>query len=133
MATQTDFWGEIGVIGDRTPLSILREQAALLGTKTQNLVEAAVESRGVNDEFSHSFHLVVPVLDHYKYELFSIRHPVVDMYPVTVGYVHMYPVLAKGNEKRLRNEDEFKEWLSKTLSSPETKKILGNLIAQARS
>jgi hypothetical protein len=44
MATQTDFWGEIVSAAERTPVSIMREQAALLGTKTRNLIEARVES-----------------------------------------------------------------------------------------
>jgi hypothetical protein len=133
MATQVDFWGEIDAISDRTPLSILREQAAVLGTKTQNLVEAAVETHGRNGEFSHSLNLVVPALDHYKYQLFSIRHRVANLYPVFVGDVHTNPALEGGREMRLGNEEEFKDWLSKMLSAPETRKILGALLAQARS
>ena len=34
MATQADFWGQIQVDDIRTPVAILREQAALLGPKT---------------------------------------------------------------------------------------------------
>lgn len=40
----TDFWGKIETTAIRTPLSIMREQAAALGPRTMNLVEARVET-----------------------------------------------------------------------------------------
>ena len=130
MAAETDFWGEISVVGDRTPLSILREQAALLGTKTQNLVEAQVETRGVSRALQHSFNLVVPVLDHYTYELFSIWHNVIDLYPIALNDEALF---SGQDQFLLKDENALKEWLARKLSSPETKKILGHLLAQARS
>jgi hypothetical protein len=35
MAAQTDLWGEIAQEQVRTPVTIMKEQAALLGKKTQ--------------------------------------------------------------------------------------------------
>src|SRR5437879_4450707 len=106
MATQTDFWGQIQTEGIRTPVAILREQAALLGPKTQNLVEAKVQTHPLGSYLSHSFKLSVPALD-YVYQLFSVNHPV----------DHLYPVEAGGES--LADEEQFKTWLRQKLSSPE--------------
>ena len=95
----------------------------MLGTKTQNLIEAKVETYGAEGgTLHHSFRLVVPALDRYTYELFSISHSVLEPYPIVLP-----------SRIVLENEDKFKDWLPKKLSSPETKEILGNLISQARS
>ncbi len=124
MSAKADLWGDIEVVEGQTPLSILREQAALLGTKTQNLVKARVRTYGGSDAsfIRHSFRLVVPALDAYEYELFAIMHRPIDLYPVHLE-----------REEQLESEDKFKAWLLQKLSSSETKKILSNLIAQARS
>src|SRR5881296_859505 len=83
MATNVDLWGEIQPPDVRTPVSILREQAALLGQKTKNLVEASVETTSSGGTFYHTFKLVAPALDNYTYQLFRIRHGI-QLYPVYV-------------------------------------------------
>jgi hypothetical protein len=150
MTAQTDFWGEIVPAQERTPLAILREQASLLGTKTKNLVEATVDtSVSPNGQFIHRFTLVVPSLSSYKYELFRIQHGVVS-YPIsvtsevlampTIRELQTAPlifgeVLARDltRYRQLETEQEFVDWLRGKLSSPETKKIIANLLAQATS
>ena len=120
MAASTDLWGEIEALQIRTPLSILREQAALLGAKTKNLVEASVKTRVNGDTFCHSLELVVPALDSYTYKLFTICHG-----------ASIYPVVQPSKSTRLETEEEFIEWLGAILSSPETKRIVSNLLSQA--
>lgn len=120
MATQTDFWGDIAPTVVRTPSAILKEQAALLGTKTRNLIEARVNTDAAFGEIRHRFFLVVPALGDYTYQLFRIEHDV-NLYPVTVESEP--PV-------RLDSERDFIKWLQATLSSDHTKKIVGNLLAQ---
>ena len=124
MATVPDFWGEIAQTEVRTPVAILREQAAALGPKTKHLVEAQVVTRPHQSEISHSFDLVVPALEDYTYQLFRIRHDAVSLYPV---WVNDFPELS------LKNEDAFVAWLRVRLSSPDTKRIIGNLLAQVNS
>ena len=119
MAAQGDFWGELVPVEVRTPVSIMREQAALLGTKTRNLVEATVETGTQFGRFNHSFLLLVPALGLYKYELFRIEHDV-DLYPVTV-------VIGTQGEQ-LDNEQQFIDWLKRKLSDRETKQLIGNLL-----
>jgi hypothetical protein len=118
----TDFWGELGTTEVKTPLSIMREQAAALGRRTKNLVEARVETRTVGRSFVHSFELVVPSLDDYTYQLFEIRHEL-DLYPIDV----------KGTDVVLTTEEAFTAWLRDRLSSAETRRIVTNLLAQAQS
>jgi hypothetical protein len=118
----TDFWGEIETSAIKTPLSIMREQAAALGPRTKNLVEAKVETKIFGGQFIHTFELVVPSLDNYTYQLFQIQHPA-QMYPIMV----MSPTIA------LHTEDEFMVWLRDRLSSEQTRKIVSNLLAQAQS
>lgn len=120
MAAQPDLWGEVVPAEVRTPLSILREQASLLGAKTNNLVEATVTTATYRDEFVHRFLLVVPGFDNYTYELFRIAHG-----------IELYPVFAGGSARE--TEEKFIAWLKTTLSSDETKRIISNLFSQARS
>ncbi len=122
MAARTDYWGEIAAPAVRTPVAILREQAALLGAKTKNLVEATVYTESVRGSFRHLFNLVVPGLDNYNYTLFAIDHGI-DLYPVTVF----------GRDLKFDTEEAFTDWLQTVLSSAETKKIVGNLLAQVAS
>jgi hypothetical protein len=121
MAAQSDLWGEIGTTVTRSPVSILREQAALLGSKTNNFVEARVDTSTFRDTFIHAFNIVVPALD-YTYQLFSVQHGV-DMYPIEVPSPHT----------TLNSEDVFQQWLHDKLSSPETRKIIQNLLSQVSS
>ena len=119
MAAQTDLWGEIVPAAVRTPVAILREQAALLGTKTKNLVEARVVTEAHGDAFTHRFQLVAPALENYTYALFTIQRGI-DFYPVTVH----------GQSQALLTEEHFVSWLRMKLSSDSTKRIVGHLIAQ---
>ena len=132
MAAQPDFWGEIGsaeVV--RTPVLILREQAALLGKKTKGLVEATVDTDASGGSFIHRFKLVVPALDNYTYELFSISNGI-DFYPMEAhGFQNRSKFGSMVTMSTLRSEDEFLHWLQEILSSPETKKIIANILAQA--
>src|ERR1017187_5577244 len=128
MAAQPDLWGEIVPAAVRTPLAVLREQAALLGPKTRNLIEATVTTSRdrFEDVFAHHFNLVVPTLDNYTYELFRVTHGIT-LYPVVI------PGGASTLAQPLRSEEEFLDWLRQELSSPKTKGIISNLLAQAPS
>jgi hypothetical protein len=123
MATQTDFWGEIEQPIVRTPVAILKEQAALLGAKTQNLIEAEVTTLARGGEIHHSLYLVVPAMD-YRYELLRMWHRVTELYPV-------HPIAH--SFLSLETEEQFVEWLRERLSSSETKRIVGNLLAQVNA
>jgi hypothetical protein len=79
-----DLWPEITFEEQLdSPVAILKEQAALLGDKTQHIVTAEVRPLGTSiaDQFVNGFYLVAPVLENYRYRLFTISYSV-DPYPV---------------------------------------------------
>jgi hypothetical protein len=123
MAAHADLWGEIVAPAIRTPVSILREQASLLGAKTKHVIEGEVDTRVSGSTFFHLFNLVAPALDNYSYKLFEISHDV-GLYPVHVW---------DASSEDLRDEQAFLDWLGRKLSSSDTKSIIGNLLAQASS
>ena len=127
MAAQPDLWGEIVPAAVRTPLAVLREQAALLGPKTKNLIEATVTTSKDRflDQFVHHFNLVAPTLDGYKFELFRVTHGIA-LYPVVVPGGPLGPPTMM----TLSSEEEFIEWLRQKLSSRDTKETVSNLLAQ---
>ena len=120
---QVDFWPDFTNASLRTPVTLLREQAALLGPKTQQLVVADVESMASGENFYHRFYLLVPTLDNYRYELFALSHSIL-LYPATVSY--------KSMGIHIENEEALKTWLKNVLSSKETTKIIEALLAQAK-
>lgn len=136
MAAKTDLWGEIVTAPVRTPVVIMREQAALLGTKTSNLLEATVKTDAYGDQLVHRFQLVVPALSSYTYELFKVRHGA-GIYPVTViseqlqpPNLRMLPPGGRDGVRELLTEQQFTDWLGAQLSSEQTKTIVANLLAQ---
>lgn len=132
----------------RTPLSILKQQAAALARHTKGLVEAIVRTNRAeeDDEIIHRFVLVAPALDNYRYELFSITHPIT-LYPVkilnnTSGVVApkdrgrvaaMHEVSGLRSAHYLDNESEFVEWLGAVFKSAQTTNIIRALISQSEA
>jgi hypothetical protein len=119
-----DFWpANLEDATLRTPVTVLREQAALLGPKTQQLVVAEVASTSSSANFMHTFYLAVPTLDNYRYELFRIQHGIL-LYPVVGIY--------RSIQTQLSSEEHLKDWLKKVLTSNETVRLIQALLAQAR-
>ena len=134
-----DLWpADLGGEEADVPVLLLRSQAALLGAKPNNMVEARVSTQtGESLErrpprpqpvkvpfFRHNFDLVVPALEQYTYRLFWISHGI-DSYPVTWTL--------ELNQGKLESREEFVDWLAETLGSERTKKIIRTLLAQAKS
>jgi hypothetical protein len=132
-----NLWPEdIAVTDAVAPVSLLREQASLLGERTKNLVEGSVVTpgtvRGVDrfskDQFSYGLDLVAPALNNYRYRLFSISHGV-EFYPLTISGSEAL----NSDEFQVNNEEEFLKALETIFSSEKTKGIIASLIAQSRA
>jgi hypothetical protein len=81
-----DLWPEITSLNAvRSPVVILREQAALLGQKTNNIVQASVSGESKSNLFWYHFYIVAPALNNYHYKLMRIHHGI-DLYP---AYFHL--------------------------------------------
>ena len=138
-----DLWPEdFGHISElKAPVTILKEQASLLGKKTSNLVEAEVVqySSPTPGKFDYTFYIVAPVLDNYKYKLFTISHGI-DSYPVTIyvgedmqAEIDLAEIdLTEPREKLVaESESEFVEVLKKIFSTEKTKRAIGTLLSMA--
>jgi hypothetical protein len=133
-AINEDLWPDLNLAAIVTPLSILREQAGLLGKRTRGVLKGEVETSNSGGRISHSLSIVVPTLGGYKYTLFSIHHfatgyPVyVDMEPGTFAGI---PIEKPTFDKEIADEDQFRDWLRDTFHSDKVKRIIENLYAQA--
>ncbi len=150
-----DLWpNELSTVDQRSPLTILKEQASLLGEKTQIIVIAELENftlkgplRARKYPFKYSFMLTCPALGNYRFRLFSIAHDV-SMYPVSfdldqdvaqeifqgeliIKDVQVEP--GKDGTFRASNEEEFIEILKRIFSSRKALQVIRALLSQAKS
>ncbi len=144
-----DLWpSEFSTVDQRSPLTILKEQASLLGEKTQNIVIAELEYtppaggwRQNNYPFKYGFLLTCPALGNYRFGLFSIAYDI-EMYPVSfildsdvaeeiIEQTHLEPGM--NGELKASNEEEFIEILKRIFSSRKTARVIRALLSQAKS
>jgi hypothetical protein len=129
----------------RSPVIIMKEQAALLGKKTNNIVKGFVlSSSPARTGFTHDFYLLADELDGYRYKLFSIFHDI-DLYPVQfeVGMDlanelrHRYIIeesrMGEEIKYSVENEKDFISFLGSIFSSKRTIKIVNVLLSQAKA
>ena len=104
---------------------MLREQAAMLGGKTKNIVEATVTASPDLDGSSLDIRLTLlaPALGVYEYVLLEAKQPV-DLYPVELEF--------EGKHWTANNEQSFKSYMRLLFNSARTRKIISTLIAQSK-
>ena len=131
--TSVDFWPtDFGTIDLVPPVTILREQATILGHKTKNILEGYVLTSTTNniafstggkirgtDGFTHEFRLKAKALNDYTYSLFTAMHSIT-LYPVIVRTDTFY---------ECGNQAEFEEALRHVFASDETKRVIQALLA----
>ena len=122
-----DMWGDFELESIRTPVQILKEQAAALGPKTRNLVVAEVRSASELSKFYHTLQLVVPTLDGYRLNLLQLSHTI-EMYPLDFEFFGD-PSLAQ----KVASEEELNAALRRALSAPKTKRIISGILGQVIS
>lgn len=128
-----DLWPEFAPAeGEVPPITILKQQASLLGLKLRNLIEADVDTGTTDyqDCLRHSLFLVAPVLNFYRYKLLDVEHPAIQMYPVTIKVSSDDPA-SSPSEIKAENEAEFKDALKGIFASDQTKRVIENLLAQS--
>jgi hypothetical protein len=110
----------------RTPVTLLREQAALLGNETGGALRGFV-GQGIapSGYFGFSFGISVPALNNYTYLILTIIQPPL-MYPLTVKS----PTL--NFEENIENEEQLEAALEKILGSEEMQRVIAALLAQAK-
>jgi hypothetical protein len=122
---QEDYWPEhLAEVPVITPATVLKEQAALLGQKTKNLIVGRVESRPDEDKLRHVLYLMVPTLSNYRYFLLSITNDL-SIYPIKINDAT--------NSTTISAEDleDFRAKLKEILSSDRVKRIIETLLSYA--
>ena len=132
MSTE-DLWGEIPVeIEIKLPVTILKEQASILGERTNKILEAKVNSLATSDNVTvgYSFNIIAPAVNNYKFTVFHITHPAVFIYPISFRFQ-----AAVGNWAAVDCSDEtqFTDKLREVLSSEVVHKAIAALIAQSKA
>ena len=130
-----DLWPpDLGNAADvRAPVTILKEQARLLGEKTRYLVEGVVDTRVTsgswqNEEpevlLEHRFKAFAPALN-YSRTLFEVRHSPETLYPARV--------VARDQDisQQAENEDELLDALRDVLHAPWTTQTIQALLVQS--
>lgn len=134
-----DLWPEnIGQAKPKAPVAVLQEQAALLGQKTQNVVEAKVGrvEIGRPDRFGYTFNIVAVVLGSYTYRLFTIYHGI-ELYPVDFNLDEDIATEVLGRTDKtwslipVDSEEGLIELLGKILKAEKTVQIINALLSQA--
>ena len=121
----------------RTPEIILKEQASLLGEKTNQIVVAEVSQAKTSftylDPSRYNFYLVAPRLENFNsesfhYRLFAIECPN-KFYPVVFHLGKQLQQEFNGKEKLIaKSEEEFISILSEIFHSERTRQVIGSLL-----
>lgn len=110
-----------------SPVAILREQGELLARKTQGAVRGEVRTvSSAEGEFLHTFHLRVPELGGYTYELFGVRH-LIQFYPLRV-----LASCLPGGERVAATEKEYYEVLQEVFTHRKTRDLINALWSQVQ-
>ena len=123
-----DLWpSEFGYEDLTPPVTILRQQATILGQKTRNLVEGdVVTSSSSAGYFAHTLYLVAPAMDGYRHCLFTVSHEVA-FYPLHVVKCGASTTVLCSNEA------EYLEALQTVFAEEQTRKVVSALIAQSKA
>lgn len=109
----------------RTPTSIMKEQASLLTSQSQNNLRGDVETSGSGSQIVSQMRIVVPAINFYTYDLLQYVQRPESVFP---GYIHSN--IHTESWQVLSNED-FVEHMRRILASPEVAQLLTSLLAQA--
>jgi hypothetical protein len=130
MTKTQNLWGELPTIEKiRTPLSILREQAAFLGQLTNRLLEGEVVVNSTTiEQIEAHLNIIAPTLDSYSVTILTIRYGFLDMYPV-----HLQHALDDSVRISAKDEESLINALQRILTSVSVQKVIKVLLIQIHS
>ena len=125
MTTIENLWPEFPVDNlVKSPKSILEEQAIFLATNTKNLLTANINTHtNFDGRLEHTFEIVAPALNGYKYSLFTINQKDIFLYPCRLEGEGQYSI---------NTEDDLIKKLKDIFNSAETQKIINSLMSQSK-
>lgn len=139
MSTLVNLWPEEIVYQRvKAPVAILREQAAMLGKLTKNLVQGEVAkpySLKPDKSFAYNFFITAPSLGEYRYQLLVIEHDV-DLYPVSIHieeaiFSEIHNAFESNTNKIIaKSEKQFLEALQAIFTAKKTAQVITALLSQ---
>jgi hypothetical protein len=138
-----DLWpNDIAAPKKKAPVTILKDQASLLGNKTQGLVLADIKKSDADSfyvgkklykkQFVYKFYIVSPALENYRYNLFSMANGI-DLYPVLFSVdedIGQELGLEEDKPLTANSESEFIETIKKLFASKKTIKVVHSILSQ---
>ncbi len=125
-----DLWPDLSNMAPiRTPFLVLKEQAALLGQKTHNIVTAQVQGpirSSEGDDVCVYFNLVAPALENYQFRLFEIVYSIIKPYPVRI-FTHGLSLTPHA----VISEEDLIEELKAIFSNRATVSAISAMVAQS--
>jgi hypothetical protein len=129
-----DFWPSdfTTLTDDPEPALLLKQQAKILGRRTNGVVEGVVKNSTVAGTVYYSLYLKAPALGDYEFKVLHIAIPLSQVatnpFPLTVEHS-----IASGLPMQVQNMDEFRRWLRVALSSEPVASVIGRLIKQSQA
>ncbi|MGO8837607.1 MAG: hypothetical protein ACLQAH_16425 [Limisphaerales bacterium] len=126
MSTE-NMWGEIvEPVGERTPTSILREQALVLSQLTKGVLIASIEQEPTaNNTLIYNFAITAPAINNHKFAILTLQYSIT-IYPLTLTD-HTTHV-----QRQCLNEEAFTSTLNGILSSTQVKRVIAALLIQSK-
>ena len=122
-----NMWGEINTpANQRTPTSILREQASILNQLTRGVLIGSIEQEPTNNNILvYNFSITAPAINNHKFAILTLQYSIT-IYPLTVTdhTVHV--------QRQCLNEEDFTSILKNILSSVQVKRVISALLIQSR-
>ncbi len=122
-----NLWGELPQTGTiRTPLVILREQAAFLGDMTNRILESGIHAQRnmLPGKFIADLNIIAPTLDRYRITIAQIKYDLTKTYPV-----ELVDTLA-GKADIVHTKEEFIRALESILNSEKVQRVISSLLLQ---
>ena len=122
-----NLWGDLpGPDSLRTPSTMLKEQAAQLASLTDNVLEGRLRQEHMSGgKTMIHFYIAVPILDNYQYQVLTILHDPIVIYPMQITDETL------GKKYPAEDEDSFKTIVTTILQNPELRRVIAAIRRQA--
>ena len=122
-----NMWGEItDPVNQKTPTSILREQALILNQLTKGVLIGSIEQEPTtNNTLAYNFAITAPAINNHKFTILTVQ------YSITI-----YPLSLTDRttqvQRQCLNEEGFTSTLKGILSSMQVRRVISALLIQSQ-
>lgn len=122
-----NMWGEINApVNQRTPTSILREQAAILNQLTKGVLIGSLEQEPINhNTLAYNFAVTAPAINNHKFSILTVQYSIT-IYPLTLTD------RTTQVQRQCLNEEAFISTLKGILSSTQVRRVISALLIQSQ-